>query len=287
MEDIQKNIKRFINDNSTIDALEKELLSVLSIADEIEEDRNDYEVVFIPIENIKRNPNQPRKIFDEDKLLELSHSIKENGLLSPIHVISSNQDNLFYLVAGERRLRASKMAGLTKIPAIIREFSKNQLLEIALLENVQREDLNVIEIAQALNDLEAQFNYSHEEIAKKIGKSREYVTNTLRLLQLSKKMQDMLASGELTAGHARAVLALKDEAAREELANKIAKEKMTVREAEAIAFHKKDYEEYAKILNDYLGIEKVSVNRKYIKIPFDSAEELKRFMDILTKKDFM
>lgn len=287
MEDIQKNIKRFINDNSTIDALEKELLSVLSIADEIEEDRNDYEVVFIPIENIKRNPNQPRKIFDEDKLLELSHSIKENGLLSPIHVISSNQDNLFYLVAGERRLRASKMAGLTKIPAIIREFSKNQLLEIALLENIQREDLNVIEIAQALNDLEAQFNYSHEEIAKKIGKSREYVTNTLRLLQLSKKMQNMLASGELTAGHARAVLALKDEAAREELANKIAKEKMTVREAEAIAFHKKDYEEYAKILNDYLGIEKVSVNRKYIKIPFDSAEELKRFMDILTKKDFM
>ena len=281
MDDFQKNIKKFINDNSTIDALEKELLSVLSIADELEDAPNNYEVVFIPIENIKGNPNQPRKNFNEEKIQELAHSIKENGLLSPVHVVSSNQDNLFYLVAGERRLRASKLAGLTKIPAIIREFSKNQLLEIALLENIQREDLNIMEIAQALNDLEIQFNYSHEEIAKKIGKSREYVTNTLRLLQLPEKMQNLLATGKLTAGHARALLAIKDIEEQEKTLDKIVNEKLSVRQAEAIAFKKIDYSEYEDSLKQHFGFDKISITKKYIKIPFDNIDELKRLVGIL------
>ena len=161
----------------------------------------------IPIDKITPNPYQPRKIFDDEKIHDLAESIKESGVIQPLLVRLKDDDD-YELVAGERRLRASKLAGLTEVPVIIKEFTDEESLEIALVENVQREDLNPIEEAKAYKQLQDAFSLTQTQLAKKIGKSRPAITNSMRLLNLPKSVQDLLSQNLLSMGHARALLPL-------------------------------------------------------------------------------
>lgn len=187
----------------------------------------------IPIRSIAPNPRQPRTVFDEEKLSELVTSIKEVGVLQP-PVVRSIGDGRFELIMGERRLRAAKAAGLTEIPVIIRQTPDDQLLREALLENIHRSELNALEEGAAYEQLLNDFNYTHDELAQKIGRSRPHISNTLRLLQLPPSVQRRVAAGVLSAGHARALLALGDSAAMERLANRIVTEGLSVRAVEEI-----------------------------------------------------
>jgi ParB family chromosome partitioning protein len=187
----------------------------------------------IPIRSIAPNPRQPRTVFDEEKMSELITSIKEVGVLQP-PVVRSIGDGRFELIMGERRLRAAKAAGLTEIPVIIRQTPDDQLLREALLENIHRSELNALEEGAAYEQLLNDFNYTHDELAQKIGRSRPHISNTLRLLQLPPSVQRRVAAGVLSAGHARALLALGDSAAMERLANRIVTEGLSVRAVEEI-----------------------------------------------------
>jgi ParB family chromosome partitioning protein len=161
----------------------------------------------VPVENIARNPHQPRVHFDEQELEELAASIREHGVIQPLVVMPAAGDR-YTLIAGERRLEASRKAGLKTVPVIVRQASDQELLELALIENVQRADLNALEEAEAYSHLSQDFGLSHEEIAKRVGKSRVAVTNTLRLLGLAEAVKQALVDGVITEGHARALLAL-------------------------------------------------------------------------------
>jgi ParB family chromosome partitioning protein len=187
----------------------------------------------IPINSIAPNPRQPRTVFDEEKMAELITSIKEVGVLQP-PVVRSIGDGRYELIMGERRLRAAKAAGLSEIPVIIRQTPDDQLLREALLENIHRSELNALEEGAAYEQLLNDFNYTHDELAQKIGRSRPHISNTLRLLQLPPSVQRRVAAGVLSAGHARALLALGDSAAMERLANRIITEGLSVRAVEEI-----------------------------------------------------
>jgi len=187
-------------------------------------------VTKLKIELIKPNEYQPRKIFDPEKLRDLSQSIKENGLIQPI--IVSQLDNVYYeLIAGERRLEASKLAGLTEIPVVIREVSPREKLVFAIIENVQREDLTPLEEAKAYQQLIDEFEFTHADVSNIMGKDRVTITNTLRLLKLSESIKEMLDKKLITAGHARAILQV-EEKHQEEFAQLIVKNAMSVRKAE-------------------------------------------------------
>jgi ParB family chromosome partitioning protein len=187
----------------------------------------------VAIELIQPNPKQPRTVFDESLLSELSASIAEVGLLQP-PVVRKISGGKYELIMGERRFRASKMAGLKTIPVIIRETEDGELLREALLENLHRSELNALEEAAAYQNLISDFSYTHEELAKKVSKSRSAITNTLRLLNLPASVQRRIAAGVLTPGHARALLALNDENQIESLANKIVSEGLSVRAVEEL-----------------------------------------------------
>jgi len=187
----------------------------------------------IPINSIAPNPRQPRTVFDEEKMAELITSIKEVGVLQP-PVVRSIGDGRYELIMGERRLRAAKAAGLSHIPVIIRQTPDDQLLREALLENIHRSELNALEEGAAYEQLINDFNYTHDELAQKIGRSRPHISNTLRLLQLPPSVQRRVAAGVLSAGHARALLALGDSGAMERLANRIVTEGLSVRAVEEI-----------------------------------------------------
>jgi ParB family transcriptional regulator, chromosome partitioning protein len=187
----------------------------------------------VDINAITPNPKQPRTVFDEDALNELAASIKEVGVMQP-PVVRSLGNGRYELIMGERRLRASKLAGLKTIPVIIRETADNELLREALVENIQRSQLNALEEGAAYQNLLNDFGYTHDELAIKVGKSRSAVTNTLRLLNLPASVQRRIAAGVLTAGHARALLALTDEGEIEKLANKIVAEGLSVRAVEEL-----------------------------------------------------
>lgn len=186
----------------------------------------------LPIERIAPNPRQPRVVFDEEALAELVHSIKEIGLLQPVVVRRSVEG--YELIAGERRLRASKIAGLVEIPAIIRDTDDDDLLRDALLENLHRANLNALEEAAAYEQLLADFGCTQEELARRIGRSRPQVTNTLRLLKLPANVQRRVAAGVLSAGHARALLSLDSPESMEALAQRIVAEGLSVRSVEEI-----------------------------------------------------
>ena len=188
----------------------------------------------IELEKIKPNPNQPRKKFDPDALMDLRDSILEQGLIQPILVEEIADDN-YIIIAGERRYRASKMAGLKTIPAIVRSFTDLQRMEVSLIENIQREDLNPVEEAKAYSYLLTQSGISQDELAKKVGKGRSTITNSLRLLNLSAKMLDALENGEFSSGHARALLSVENPADRDILFSKIINEGLSVRQAEELA----------------------------------------------------
>lgn len=188
----------------------------------------------IPLSKLRPNPDQPRRSFDEAALAELANSLKSHGVIQPI-VAEDAGDGSFIIVAGERRYRAAKMAGLTELPVIVRSFDPQKRLEIALIENVQREDLNPVEEAEAYRSLMSLGGRSQEEVADAVGKSRSAVANALRLLKLPEPMLSALRDGNLTAGHARAILSVIDPGRRELLFTRIVAEGISVREAEAAA----------------------------------------------------
>ncbi len=189
-------------------------------------------VLEVPIAKIVANPLQPRKRFDQKKLQELSASIKTHGILSP--VILRQADEGYELVAGERRLRAAKMAGLLAVPAVIREVSQAESLEVALIENIQREDLNPVEEAEVYQRLLTEFGLHQEELASRVGRDRSSVANSLRLLRLPKKIREDLAVGALSEGHARALLGLEKAAEQLQARDRILKRHLSVRETEAL-----------------------------------------------------
>ena len=192
------------------------------------------QVKMISVEMIVPNPHQPRREFDADALEDLASSIRSQGVLQPILVRPLGRDT-YELVAGERRLRASRLAGLKEIPSLVREFTDQESLAIALIENLQREDLNAIEEALGYQQLQTQFGLSQDELAKQVGKSRSALANSLRLLNLSNAIQQDIQHGELTAGHGRALMAVGEDQAREELHSRIKENGLTVRQAEAQA----------------------------------------------------
>lgn len=252
------------------------------------------------ITEIEPNKGQPRKNFNEDALEELADSIKQFGLIQPLVV--QKRDGYYEIIAGERRWRAAKKAGLKEVPVIIRDYTDEEMMEIALIENLQREDLNPIEEAQAYKKLINDYKLKQDEIAEKVSKSRVAITNSMRLLKLSEKVQDMIVDEMISSGHGRALLALNDKKMQEELANRIFDEKLSVRETEQIVKalnnpkEKKQKEEYSdnfiyeKIENEFKEIigTNVSIKRKSqdkgkIEIEYYSTEDLERIIDLMKK----
>ena len=186
----------------------------------------------VKITKVEPNREQPRKNFDEDALQELADSIKQFGLLQPILV--QDRKDYYEIIAGERRWRAAKLAGLKEVPVIIRNYTEQEIVEISLIENIQREDLNPVEEAMAYKRLIDEFHLKQDEIAERVGKSRTAVTNAMRLLKLSEKVQQMLIDEMITAGHARAILSIADKEKQESIAMKVFDEKLSVRETEAL-----------------------------------------------------
>ncbi len=183
---------------------------------------------------LKPNPHQPRQFFDEEKLAELTESVRQEGILSPI-IIEDAEDGNFYIIAGERRTRAARAAGLEKVPVQLRKYSDARKLEVALIENIQRTDLNPIEEAEAYMQIMQLENITQEQVAEKVGKSRSAVANTLRLLKLPEDMRKPLASGELSSGHARALLSVTNPSSQQILFKRISSEGLSVRQAEKMA----------------------------------------------------
>ena len=248
-------------------------------------------VVMLEIKDLMSNPYQPRKVFDDDALKELSDSIKEHGVFQPIIVRKSVKG--YNIIAGERRVRASGLAGLTTIPAIIRDFTDDEMMQIALLENLQRENLTSIEEAKAYKSIIESLRLTQDELAKKLGKSRSHITNMLGLLRLPLSVQDMVLYGKISMGHARVLSKLESHDQIEELANKVVNDNLSVRELEELAsgekFEKalpvkkkavKEYKYVEDAMKEKLDT-KVSISGNKIKISFATKEDLNRILEIL------
>ena len=255
------------------------------------------DVTKIEISKIDVNPNQPRKNFDATALKELSTSIKEHGVIQPI--ILAPRGDRYMIVAGERRFRASKLAGLKEIPAVVRDYTDSQIQEIALLENIQREDLNPIETARAMKELLTNFGWTQEVLADRLGKSRPAVANFLRLLNLSEPVIEMIESGKLSAGHARSLVVVEDPEVQLRLAQQAVTKKVTVRDLEKAVkdiqnLKKKkqkqgvsdDMREFLNMMQRKLST-KVGVigneKRGRIYIDYYSADDLDRIYDIINR----
>lgn len=249
------------------------------------------DIAEIDVESIQANPNQPRKIFDEEKLKELSESILKHGLLQPVTVVEDNKGG-YTLVAGERRLRAHKLAGLPTIKAIVTNLEDLQLREFALIENIQRDDLNIIELAYSYAQLINEHNLTHEELSTRVFKSRTSITNTLRLLQLSSYVQQFLANGKLSAGHAKVMLGLTDDE-QKLVADSVIGQKLSVRETEklikdmknpTIKEEKKSKKPAKYDLNSLENVIKnlqsddlkVKIDNKFFKIEITSQEDIEK-----------
>lgn len=253
-------------------------------------DTNGKEKTEIEISKIRLNPYQPRKTFDDEKLQELADSIKTHGVFQPI-LVREVLDG-FELIAGERRLRASKMAGLTYIPAIVVEFDDKQVMEIALLENIQRENLNVIEEAKAYEKLMGTYAYTQDSLAKRLGKSRSYVTNILRLLKLPESTQNYVIERKLTMGHVRALLPLEKKELIEEVAIKAIQENLSVRAVENLVkklltkkpvvkqVDNRKWNHLQNYIQEKLQTT-VKVDQKSITIKFNDTDDLNRILELL------
>jgi ParB family chromosome partitioning protein len=228
----------------------------------------------LPVDFVIANRSNPRRDFDPDQLAELTNSIREKGVMQPLLVRPSEDPNLFELIAGERRWRAAQLAGLHDVPVIIRDVDDKEALELAIIENVQRVDLNPLEEAQGYGQLIDQFEYTQQDLAQVIGKSRSHVANTLRLLRLPQDVRDMLARGELTAGHARTLITAEDPAG---LARRIVGAGLSVREAEALsqrgAAPKKPAAERREKDSDTLALEKRLSDTLGLAVAIDHKEE--------------
>ncbi len=268
---------------------------VKEVVKEVEVIKNE---MMVKIGQIEPNRGQPRKEFNEDALIELAESIKQYGIIQPL--IVKKREQYYEIVAGERRWRAAKMAGLKEIPVIVKDYTEQEVAEIALIENLQREDLNPIEEAMAYKRLLEEFHLKQDEVAEKVSKSRVAVTNALRLLKLSEKVQKMLIDDMISSGHARALLAVENEEKQYMIAMKIFDEKLSVRETEKLVKNLdkkvkqkkigklKDeaiYQDIAENMKSILGT-KVEINRKTnttgkIEIEYYSEDELDRIIDLL------
>lgn len=284
----------FTNERIDFDNFEKGLV----------EEAKPNEIVEIKISEIRSNPYQPRKIFDEESLNELASSIKEHGIVQPIIVKKSIKG--YELVAGERRTKAAKIAGLETVPAIIKDFDDEQMMEIALIENIQRENLNPIEEAMAYDSILRSSNITQDELAKKFGKSRSYITNSLGLLRLPDDTKKYVEDNKLSMSHARALSKLEDNDQINRLANKIVNENLNVRAIENITrdiheqetkkekdentlFEFKQYDTlntnhiYEDAMREKFGI-KVKITGKKIEIPYSSQLELQRILELMDVK---
>ena len=245
----------------------------------------------INIDQIRPNPYQPRKVFDDTALQELSQSIKQHGVFTPILVKKSIQG--YDLIAGERRLRASKLAGMSDIPAIIVDLNDQEMMEIALLENIQRENLNGIEEAKAYEQLIQRLNYTQEQLANRVGKSREHITNTLRLLKLPEDVQEYVVQKKLSMGHVRALIGLKDENMIRKIAKQAIDQGLSVRKIEQLVKdlqHKKEPEkqleenifikEAKNKLEEYFQTS-VKVSEHSISIHYENEEDMNRILELL------
>ena len=260
------------------------------------------EISAIPLDKIITNPNQPRTKFDETSLQELAQSIKENGVIVPVTVC--RKDDKFFLIAGERRFRASKMAGLKEIPAYIRMASEQSTLMLALIENIQREDLNPIEIALCLKALSEQTGLSNEDLGKKLGKSRSSIANYIRLLNLPAQIQLSLRSDELSMGHAHALITIEDEKQQLDFARKIIQDNLSVRETEALTNNIKNasvtpkeskkkplpelHNTFLKQMTEYLKtpitVKRSQRGKGTISISFKNDKEFQRIISLLENK---
>ncbi|MFQ6792669.1 ParB/RepB/Spo0J family partition protein [Thomasclavelia sp.] len=265
---------------------------ITSLIDDIEHNTPASKQVQVPLDQIRPNPYQPRKLFDEEKLQELAVSIREHGVFQPVILKASIQG--YEIVAGERRCRAAKIAGLDQIPAIIVEFTDQQMMEIALLENIQREDLNSIEEAQAYQQMMERLNLTQEELGKRIGKSRSYIANTLRLLQLPEKIQNYVLEGKLSMGHARCLITLSKEKA-ESIAKRCIDENLSVRDVENIVKgielgksrrnapkveKPKEYKYVEDILRKKFRT-KIKVDEKTVTIKYTDTKDLNRILELM------
>jgi len=270
-----------------------ESLEIEKIESRIMEEASKDEIVEIPLSELRSNPYQPRKIFDEDALIELSESIKEYGVFQPIIVKKSIKG--YDIIAGERRVKASKMAGLETIPAIIRDFSDAQMMQIALLENLQREDLTAIEEANAYKEIIDALQITQDDLAKKIGKSRSHITNMLGLLKLPKDIQELILTSKISMGHARVLSKLEDIDEVRELSTRVLKNNLSVRDLESIVdsnykrnveikkrpkTNNVEYKYVEEALEEKLGTKVKLLNNK-IQINFSSVNDLNRILDIL------
>jgi ParB family chromosome partitioning protein len=256
--------------------------------------------MFLKLSSIEPNHNQPRMEFREESLMELAESMKEYGVLQPLLV--QKKGNFYEIIAGERRWRAAKLAGLKEVPVVIREYTKQQSMEIALIENVQREDLNPIEEAKAYQKLMQEFGLKQEEIATRVAKNRVTITNSMRLLKLENRVQDMLIQNQITGGHARALLAVDDPELQFQIAGRIVAENLSVREVEKLVKSlskkkepKEKKEEDESIFLIFRELEdrmktamgtKVSINRKdsnkgRVEIEYYSEAELERIVELI------
>ena len=276
-----------------LDSLIPDKVGNIEVSEEVKKNE-----VLVNINKVEPNRDQPRKNFDEDALLELAESIKQFGVLQPLLV--QDKDSYYEIVAGERRWRAAKIAGVKEIPVIVKKLTPQEMVEISLIENIQREDLNPIEEAVAYKRLLTEFNLKQDEVAERVSKSRTFVTNSMRLLKLNEKVQQMVIDDMISTGHARALLAIEDENLQYELAVKIFDEKLSVRDVEKLVKGIKNpkqpkakrvieneflYTDLADKMKDVMGT-KVNIAVKgngkgKIEIEYYSDEELERVFDMI------
>ena len=270
------------------------------IPEEPEELKSENNDILISINKIKSDEEQPRKLFDSEKIAELAESIKTHGIIQPL-ILRKYMNDQYIIVAGERRWRAAKMAGLKEIPAVIMELSDRDILEISLIENIQRQDLNPIEEALAYRKLLNDFKITQEELSKRIGKSRVAIANTMRLTNLDERVQQYIIESIITEGHGRVLLTISDKQKQYELAQQVIDEKLSVRELERLIKKVNDeedkdnsneninelnpyYKEIKNQLQNYFGT-KVSISNKKnkgkIEIEYYSEEDLQRIVDIM------
>ena len=292
-----KGLDSLIPDTGKTAEKEKKVKVVEKVVEKVEEKPIEIK---LKINQVEPNREQPRKVFDEESLQELAESIKQFGVLQPL--IVQKRKDYYEIIAGERRWRAAKLAGLKEVPVVIREMTDQEIVEISLIENIQRENLNPIEEAAAYKRLLTEFNLKQEEVAERVSKSRTAVTNSMRLLKLDERVQQMVIEGMLSTGHARALLVIEDNDLQFQMATKIYNEKLSVRDVEKLVKNlgkkkpekKEENAQQAAVFQDLeekmkaaLGT-KVSINRKNdqkgkIEIEYYSMDELERLMEILMK----
>ena len=273
-----------------------ENLDLNSFEKTVYETATNEEIIDINLDELRSNPYQPRKVFKDDALVELSESIKEHGVFQPIIVKKSIKG--YEIIAGERRVRASRMAGLTKIPAIIRNLNDEQMMEIALLENLQRENLSAIEEATAYKSMIDKLNITQDELSRKVGKSRSHITNIIGLLRLPKEVQEMIATNQISMGHARVLSKLEDDEKIIEIAKQIVERRIPVRELEQeaekenkkikIERHPKPIDQNLRYVEELLREKldtKVKIKDKKIEISFTNVADLNRILEVLNVKE--